>query len=154
MAWVGRRSPAAADRANCRQLPTAASRRSSHQHRQVLFALGPQHSYASLEARRAYFVLDLLSPWAALAAAGGVGAAPSWLLLQAAGHAALHAFYLLTWASAHTRRVLRLSSDDSGRRRFAGGYGALELAWFHVGTAFDLSTHAAVAWWVLRAGGA
>lgn len=36
---------------------------------QVLFGIGPDLSFDDLKGRRAYFVLDLLSPWAALAAA-------------------------------------------------------------------------------------
>jgi len=54
-----------------------------------------------------------------------------------------------TWhSSRHTERVIRLSSCDA-KRRFRGGscaYGALELAWYHAGTAFDMAVHAAMLW--------
>lgn len=61
------------------------------------------------------------------------GAASPATLLLLALHAAIHLYYIVTWTSKHTLRVLHLSSDDSGRRRFAGGYGAAELAWWVAG---------------------
>lgn len=108
---------------------------------QVLLGIGPSQEYEALKARRLYFVLDLLSPWAALALTGGH--APAALLALCAGHAALHLFYILTWHSRHTDRVIRLSSVDT-RRRLGGAYSAGEVAWYWIGTAFDMLTHAAV----------
>ncbi|KAL4444004.1 hypothetical protein ABPG75_011741 [Micractinium tetrahymenae] len=107
----------------------------------VLFGIRPSHQYEALKARRIYFVIDLLSPWAALAVLDWN--APAALLALCAGHAALHIFYILTWHSRHTDRVIRLSSSDT-HRRFGGGYAAAEVAWYYVGTAFDILTHAAV----------
>lgn len=71
------------------------------------------------------------------------GHAPAALLALCAGHAALHLFYILTWHSRHTDRVIRLSSVDT-RRRLGGAYSAGEVAWYWIGTAFDMLTHAAV----------
>ncbi len=66
------------------------------------------------------------------------------MLALCAAHAALHLHYILTWhSSRHTDRVVRLSSVDS-RRRFSGSYSAAEVAWYYVGTAFDMLTHAVV----------
>lgn len=63
---------------------------------QVLFGIGPSQAYEALKARRLYFLLDLLSPWAALAVAGelavepAIGALVRGLLLCAACQALGH----------------------------------------------------------------
>lgn len=113
---------------------------------QVLFGLGPDHSYEALKGRRHYFFFDLLSPWASLAALRCI--APAALVLCTL-HAALHVFYIVTWDSRHTDRVIRLSSIDARRRLKGGRYSAGELAWFFVGTAFDMLTHGALLWLLL-----
>lgn len=58
--------------------------------------------------------------------AGGI---PGALWAAAGAHAALHAWYILTWhSSPHTARVIRLSSDDAKRRFQKGKYSGAELA--------------------------
>lgn len=118
-------------------------------HAKVLLALGRSLEYAELKGRRAYFVVDLATPWAAVAAGMFYqllpGPPPPALLLLLCLHALLHASYIATWnSSAHTDRVIRLSSVDAKRRRGCGAYGSAELAWFYAGTLFDIACHAAV----------
>lgn len=63
------------------------------------------------------------------------------VLVMCALHAAIHLFYIATWNTQHTERVISMSSTDASHRLTAGKYRAAELAWFVVGTGFDLATH-------------
>jgi hypothetical protein len=76
------------------------------------------------------------------------------MILMCLLHAALHVYYIVTWDTPHTDRVIRLASDDAPpAKRFQGGkYGGAELAWYHAGTAFDMATHAALLWLLTGAG--
>jgi hypothetical protein len=81
--------------------------------------------------------------------AGGAARVPLAVLVVCTLHAALHVFYIATWDTRHTERVIRLSSTDARRRLATGKYGAAELAWFFAGTAFDMLTHGSLLWLLL-----
>jgi len=127
-------------------------------HAKALLCIGRPIPATVLSSRRfTFFGVDAAMPWLSLAAliavppsmaAGGAGAgraAAPLLLLAVAAHSALHAFYIYSWGSAHTRRVLQLTAARSLRARAVLRVGRLEAAWFYVGTAFDIAVHAALA---------
>lgn len=131
-------------------------------HLKVLLCLGQPYTQSQLKSRRwSFFMTDLIAPQLSLAflllsphsaAGGGVeghqqaAAAACWLpksllLWCALGHLALHLFYIALWDTQHTQHVLALSSVRSMRQRLALGLPLLEVAWFLLGTAFDIATH-------------
>lgn len=87
---------------------------------QVLLALGPSRSFKELKDRRWYFLIDLLSPWAALVAAASTsrsGAGLGWARARAQASAALLLDYccclralLALPAHPHNRRSLAVSA--------------------------------------------
>ncbi|GLC36477.1 hypothetical protein PLESTB_000152400 [Pleodorina starrii] len=70
-------------------------------------------------------------------------ATASWrpfIAAAALGHAVLHVYYIATWTKPHTRQVVAMSALRSvaeRQRRFR----PLEVAWYNLGTGFDVATH-------------
>ncbi|KAG2449312.1 hypothetical protein HYH02_005467 [Chlamydomonas schloesseri] len=58
----------------------------------------------------------------------------------AAGHAALHVFYIAAWDRPHARQVVAMSAVRSQRQRLAR-FPAAQVAWYCAGTGFDIGTH-------------
>ncbi|GLC72561.1 hypothetical protein PLESTF_001264900 [Pleodorina starrii] len=120
-------------------------------HLKVLCCIGSPYSVSYLSGQRwRYFVWDLLSVQASLAAlymhgdtSAAATATASWrpfIAAAALGHAVLHVYYIATWTKPHTRQVVAMSALRSvaeRQRRFR----PLEVAWYNLGTGFDVATH-------------
>lgn len=59
------------------------------------------------------------------------------------GHAALHAAYIATWQRRHARRVVAMSAMGSFAARMRL-FGSAEVAWYLLGTSFDIGVHVAM----------
>ena len=114
-------------------------------HSMVLFNLVPNPlrmilTYDALRNMRLYFVWDLVSPWCAMSI---VTKPPGWLMIPACYHSCLHMFYIFTWNSSHTKKVISMSTKHAYTR---SQYPLWERAWFVVGTLSDIGIHACMIW--------
>jgi hypothetical protein len=67
------------------------------------------------------------------------------LLVLMQGHTVLHLWYMATWHSRHTVTVLGMSSCATLGERLRR-FPVLAVAWFWLGTGYDVATHAALLW--------
>lgn len=125
-------------------------------HLQVLLCIGRPLSRTCLGSKRwSYFPWDLVSVQLALAAlachpAISKHSLTSWLVPLAVAHSLQHLFYIATWATPHTSRVLDMSCCSSFWSRFQQ-QPYLQVLWYVLGTAYDIGTHAVMLVHILMA---
>lgn len=125
-------------------------------HTQVLLCVGRPLQRDCLGSKRwSFFPWDLMSVQIALvllACHRGTDKQSLLALLVplAVAHALQHLFYIATWTTPHTERVLDMSCYSNFWSRFSQ-QPCLQVLWYLVGTSFDIGTHAIMLAYILIA---